>query len=138
LRIGELQKAHKALDSALKLAPIAFAPLLNRGIVLVMLNRDKDAEPDLRAAVTQNDESAVAHFFLGRTLARLRRFPEAETNLVPGEHKFPIQLLLWHRRHDHCKWHPDNDGLPSRRRRPKTTPEAAAKDADQSRRLFCN
>lgn len=46
------------------------------------MNRYKDAAPDFRAAVSQNDESALAHFFLGRTLARLRRFDEAEAHLL--------------------------------------------------------
>ena len=82
LRLGDSEKANKALESALKLAPTAFTPLLNHGIVLVSLNRYKEAESELRAAIKQNPESAFAHYFLGRTLARLRRFNEAEGYLT--------------------------------------------------------
>lgn len=82
LRLGDFDKSNKALEAALKIAPDAFAPHLNRGILLVLSNRYKDAEPDLRAAIAQNDESALAHYYLGRAWARLRKFDPAETELT--------------------------------------------------------
>jgi Flp pilus assembly protein TadD len=82
VRLGDLEKADRTLQTALKIAPDAFAPLLNHGIVLVLLNRYPAAEPDLRGAVNQDEQSALAHYYLGRTLARLRHFDEAEGQLT--------------------------------------------------------
>ena len=82
LRLGDFAKAQTAIESALKLDANAFAPLLNHGIVLVFTNHYKEAEPDLRAAVAKNDLSAPAHYFLGRALTYLRRFAEAESQLL--------------------------------------------------------
>jgi Flp pilus assembly protein TadD len=80
-KIGELDKADEALQSALKISPSSFAPLVNHGIVLVRLKKYADAEVDLRAALKENDQSAIAHFYLGRALAYLGNFDEAEKEL---------------------------------------------------------
>ena len=81
-KVGDLDKADEALQSALKISPESFAPLVNHGIVLVRLKRYADAEVDLRAALKQNDKSAVAHFYLGRALAYLGNFDDAEKELT--------------------------------------------------------
>lgn len=81
-KVGELDKANAALESALKLSPNNFAPLVNHGIVLVRLKRYAEAEADLRAALKENDKSAVAHYYLGRALAYLGQFDEAEKELT--------------------------------------------------------
>ena len=80
-RVGELEKANEALQSALKIAPTSFTPLVNHGIVLVRLKKYAEAEVDLRAALKENDQSAIAHFYLGRALAYLGAFDDAEKEL---------------------------------------------------------
>lgn len=80
-KVGELDKANASLESALKISPNSFAPLVNHGIVLVRLKRFAEAEVDLRAALKENDKSAVAHYYLGRALAYLGQFDEAEKEL---------------------------------------------------------
>jgi Tfp pilus assembly protein PilF len=81
-KINEFEKANEALQSALKISPAAFAPLVNQGIVLVRMKRYADAEVVLRAALKENDKSAVAHYYFGRALAYLGRFDEAEKELT--------------------------------------------------------
>ncbi|HEX6284810.1 MAG TPA: tetratricopeptide repeat protein [Pyrinomonadaceae bacterium] len=80
-KIGELEKANEALVTALKISPTSFAPLVNQGIVLVRLKRYADAEVVLRDALKENEKSAIAHFYLGRALAYLGRFDDAEKEL---------------------------------------------------------
>ncbi|HKS08749.1 MAG TPA: tetratricopeptide repeat protein [Pyrinomonadaceae bacterium] len=80
-KIGELDKANDALESALKISPNSFAPLVNHGIVLVRLKKYAEAEVNLRSALRENDKSAVAHFYLGRALAYLGQFDDAEKEL---------------------------------------------------------
>lgn len=75
-KINELDKADEALQSALKISPNSFAPLVNHGIVLVRLKKYAEAEADLRVALRENDKSAIAHFYLGRALAYLGQFDE--------------------------------------------------------------
>ena len=81
-KMGELDKANEALESALKISPNNFAPLVNHGIVLVRLKRYAEAEADLRAALRENDKSPIAHYYLGRALAYLGQFDEAEKELT--------------------------------------------------------
>ncbi len=81
LRLNELGKADEALQSALKLDPKAYMPMMNRAIVLFTMKRYNDAEPLLRKAVEMKDDQAVGHYFLGQTLANLGKFEEAEKEL---------------------------------------------------------
>lgn len=80
-KVGELDKADEALQSALKISPNSFAPLVNHGIVLVRLKKYAEAEANLRVALRENEKSAVAHFYLGRALAYLGQFDEAVKEL---------------------------------------------------------
>lgn len=82
LKLNQLENAHEAFQGALNIDPKAFAPLMNRGIVLVRLKRYADAEAVLRNVVEMKKESAVGHYFLGQALANLGRFDEAEKELV--------------------------------------------------------
>jgi tetratricopeptide (TPR) repeat protein len=70
--------ALQALESALKIKPDAYEPLINRAIVLFRLARFKEAETVLRDALKVK-ESAVAYYYLGRTLHKMGRNDEAET-----------------------------------------------------------
>lgn len=80
-KLNELEKAAEALQSALKIDQKAFAPLVNFGIVLVRMKRYPEAEVVLRAALQENDKSAIAHYYLGRALAYLGKFDDAEKEL---------------------------------------------------------
>jgi Flp pilus assembly protein TadD len=82
LRINELQKADESFLAALKIEPDAYAPQMNRGIVLVSMKKFEDAETVLRKVVKLNDQSAVAHYFLGQAIANLGKFDEAEKELA--------------------------------------------------------
>ena len=82
MRLNELEKADESFRSATKIKPEAFAPLMNRGIVLVSMKRFADAEPVLRDALKSNEQSAVGHYFLGQALANLGKFDEAEKELA--------------------------------------------------------
>ena len=82
LRLNELGKADEALQSALKIDPKAYMPMMNRAIVLFTMKRYTDAEPMLRRVVEMKNDQAVGHYFLGQTLANLGKFEEAEKELT--------------------------------------------------------
>jgi Flp pilus assembly protein TadD len=56
--------------------------LINRGITNFMMERYGEAVPILRKALKKNDQSAVAHYFLGQSLTNLGLFDDAEKELV--------------------------------------------------------
>ncbi|HRI02440.1 MAG TPA: tetratricopeptide repeat protein [Pyrinomonadaceae bacterium] len=78
LRLNELNKADEALLAALKIKPAAYEPLLMRGIVMFRANRFADAATMLRGALKAKDQSAIAHFYLGRTFMSQKKYDEAE------------------------------------------------------------
>ena len=82
LHLNDLVKADEALQSALKIDPKAYMPMMNRAIVLFTMKRYNDAEPLLRKVVEMKDDQAVGHYFLGQTLANLGKFEEAEKELT--------------------------------------------------------
>lgn len=82
LKLNRLEEADEAFRNALKIDPDSFAAIMNRGIANVMMKRYGEAVPILRKAVKQNEQSAVAHYFLGQALANLGLFDEAEKDLL--------------------------------------------------------
>jgi Flp pilus assembly protein TadD len=98
LKLNELTMALQALESALKIKPDAYEPLINRAIVLFRLARFKEAETLLRDALKVK-EAAVAYYYLGRTLHKTGRSDEAETayltclKISPGEFPEAHRLL---------------------------------------------
>lgn len=82
LKLNQLENADEAFRGALKIAPDAFAALINRGIANVMMKRYGEAVPILRKALKKNDQSAVGHYFLGQALANLGLFEQAEKELL--------------------------------------------------------
>ena len=82
MRLNELKKSDEALQSALKIDNKAFMPMMNRGIVLVMLKRYADAESLLREVVKMKNDQAVGHYFLGQAVAYQGKFQEAEKELL--------------------------------------------------------
>ena len=81
MRLNELEQADEALMAALKIKADAFEPMLNRGIVLFRLKRLADAQDILRRAIAIKDQSAMAHFYLGRTFFAQQQYDEAEREL---------------------------------------------------------
>jgi tetratricopeptide (TPR) repeat protein len=82
LKFNQLEDADQAFQDALKIQPDAFPALVNRGIANVMMKRYGEAVPILRKALKKNDQSAVAHYFLGQALANLGLFEDAEKELL--------------------------------------------------------
>ncbi|MBK8305382.1 MAG: hypothetical protein IPK98_19200 [Chloracidobacterium sp.] len=78
LKLNELEKADEALHAALKIKPDAYEPLVNRGIVMFRSKQFVDAETLLRRALNAKEQSAVAHFYLGRTFVSVKRYDEAK------------------------------------------------------------
>lgn len=82
LKVDQLEDADEAFQGALKIEPDSFNAILNRGIVNVMMKRYGEAVPILRKALKKNEQSAVAHYFLGQSLANLGLFDDAEKDLL--------------------------------------------------------
>jgi Flp pilus assembly protein TadD len=82
LKLNQLENADEAFQEALKIAPDAFASLINRGIANVMMKRYGEAVPMLRKALKKNERSPVGHYFLGQALANLGLFEDAEKELL--------------------------------------------------------
>lgn len=81
MRLNELERAEESLLSALKIKPAALEPMLNRGIVLFRMDRLAEADEVLRNVIKLDQRSAIAHFYLGRNLAKTKAFGEAEKEL---------------------------------------------------------
>ena len=81
LKMDQLENADEAFQGLLKIEPDSFNATLNRGIVNVMMKRYGEAVPILRKAIKKNDQSAVAHYFLGQALANLGLFDDSEKEL---------------------------------------------------------
>ena len=77
-KLNDLEKADEHLRIALRLKPDAYEPLANRGVILVRLRKYAEAEPVLRDAIKLKDESAVVHFYLGRSLLGQKKPDDAE------------------------------------------------------------
>jgi tetratricopeptide (TPR) repeat protein len=80
LKLGQPTKAVEAFKSATELNPGAFIPRLNLGVALVESDEFPRAEAELRAALGINS-TAIAHMYLGLTLAHLGKDGEAEKEL---------------------------------------------------------
>lgn len=82
LKLNQVENADEAFQGALKITPDAVAPLTNRGIANVLLKRYGEAVPILRKVLKKDDQSAVAHYFLGQALANLGLFDDAEKEFL--------------------------------------------------------
>jgi Flp pilus assembly protein TadD len=81
LKLNQLEDADAAFQQAAKINPDAIPPLVNRGIVNVMMKRYGESVPILRKAIAKDEQSAVAHYFLGQAMANLGLFDDAEKEL---------------------------------------------------------
>ncbi len=79
--LGEHAAALERYDTAIRLAPWAIPPRLNRADLLRALGREEEAEATLREALARAPESADAHYALGLALVRQKRMPEAVSEL---------------------------------------------------------
>lgn len=77
-KINQFEKSEEHLRIALKLKPGGYGPLATLGVVLVRLGKHADAESVLREALKIKDDSAIVHFYLGRSLLLQKRADEAE------------------------------------------------------------
>jgi len=81
LKTNRVEEADQTFQSALKIDPESFPAIVNRGIANVMMKRYGEAVPILRKALKKDEQSAVAHYFLGQALANLGLFNDAEKEL---------------------------------------------------------
>lgn len=78
MKLNDLDAAAEYFESALKVQPDAYEPIVNKGILLVRQKRFTEAETPLKKALELKDGDATVHYYLGRTLLGLTRFDEAE------------------------------------------------------------
>jgi Tfp pilus assembly protein PilF len=81
IELKEWDKAAVALRKAIGIAPEAFYPRLNYGIVQVQLKNYADAVAQLTIAVQKDSASARAQFYLGRAMTSLGKYDAAENAL---------------------------------------------------------
>lgn len=82
MRLGELDAASDAFDSAVKLAPDEPVLRINYGILLVRRKKYAEAETHLARAVALDEKNAAARLHRGHALIRLGRGAEAEAELL--------------------------------------------------------
>jgi len=81
LNLKQYDKATEAFRAALKVAPEAFYPRLNLGIVLFQQKDYQGAAVELERAVNRDSTSAAAYFHLGRAQVNLGNYAAAEKSL---------------------------------------------------------
>lgn len=82
MRLGQLDEADDAFDSAVKLSPDEPVLRINYGILLVRRKRYAEAEKQLARAVALDEKNAAARLHRGHALIRLGRGAEAESELL--------------------------------------------------------
>jgi tetratricopeptide (TPR) repeat protein len=81
-KLNDLERSDEHVRTALRLKPGAYEPLAAHGVVLARMKKFAEAETALREAVKIKDESAIVRFYLGRSLAGLKRPEEAEAEFL--------------------------------------------------------
>ena len=94
---NDLKNAEEVLKKALKINPEAYDPLVNYSVALFRLERFKEAESSLRQTLRVKAESAVAYYYLGRTLNKLGQNEAAETALLTCIKLSPNEFKEAHR-----------------------------------------
>ncbi|MEO6393440.1 MAG: tetratricopeptide repeat protein, partial [Pyrinomonadaceae bacterium] len=75
-------QAIPALRTAVRLSPDAYAPRLNLGKALYQNNQNTEAETEIRTALVKNDADWQGHLWLGLTQIKLKRFDDAEKEML--------------------------------------------------------
>lgn len=81
LKLGQIDAAVEALESAVKIAPLDFLPRLHYGIALLNQKKFPEAEVQLRDALSKNQNSSVAHMYLGMALMHQKKLEDAQKEL---------------------------------------------------------
>ena len=83
LKLSQWDKATEAFDALVKLKPSDPAAHLDLGIALYNLGGEKLplAEAQFREAIKLNNPGPSAHYYLGMTLVKTKRYPEAQSEL---------------------------------------------------------
>jgi len=78
---GQGERAVKLLDRAIEINPTSGDPYFTKGLLLLNLKRQPEAEQAVRAGLTRAPESAVGHYHLGRILLDEGKKEEAAASL---------------------------------------------------------
>ena len=78
---GQGERAVKLLDRAIELDPTSGDPYFTKGLLLLNLKRQPEAEQAIRAGLARAPESAVGHYHLGRMLLDAGKGEEAAASL---------------------------------------------------------
>ena len=111
MKLGQMDKAAETFEALLKLKPNDATAHLDLGIALYNLstslyNEKKldesaqkvgQAESNLREAIKLNSPGPSAHYYLGLTLIKLKRYGEAQSELESAVSNGGENLALAHR-----------------------------------------
>ena len=78
---GQGDRALKLLDRAIEVDPTLSDPYFTKGLLLLNLKRQPEAEQTIRAGLARAPESAVGHYHLGRILLDAGKGEEAAASL---------------------------------------------------------
>jgi len=78
---GQGERAVKLLDRAIDLDPTSGDPYFTKGLLLMNLKRQSEAEQAIRAGLALAPQSAVGHYHLGRMLLEAGKGEEAAASL---------------------------------------------------------
>ena len=78
---GQGERALKLLDRAIEIDPTSGDPYFTKGLLLLNLKRQPEAEQAIRAGLARAPESAVGHYHLGRMLLDAGKGEEAAASL---------------------------------------------------------
>jgi tetratricopeptide (TPR) repeat protein len=78
---GQGERALKLLDRAIEINPTSGDPYFTKGLLLLNLKRQPEAEQAVRAGLVRAPESAVGHYHLGRILLDAGKKEEAAASL---------------------------------------------------------
>ena len=78
---GQGERAVKLLDRAIDLDPTSGDPYFTKGLLLLNLKRQPEAEQAIRAGLARAPQSAVGHYHLGRLLLDAGKGEEAAASL---------------------------------------------------------
>jgi len=78
---GQGERAVKLLDRAIEIDPTSGDPYFTKGLLLLNLKRQPEAEQAIRAGLVRAPQSAVGHYHLGRLLLDAGKGEEAAASL---------------------------------------------------------